>query len=401
MICGTAPTIRVVTPGSKMCQLIGDVDRATGQPTVNRTATRFGLTNTDLGATFEHDGRLWFFFGDSYPSGADAANPHCGDAIAWTTDKTPQGCVSLDFVSRPDDGGFQSPEVPTIDLGCWNVPLHGVSSGASMYAWFSTGKMTRSVLARSDDDARTFSLVGTLSDCRCTTRPECNDARCQSCENPSCHFINVSAPVVPEAQADGLPGSGDRVLLFGSGRYRMSDVFLAVTSLADIENMTAIEYFTGLDPLSCSPIWSHLEADAVPLFDTTNDNGNSQPPCVGELSVHYEPALNQWLAFYNCNDTISVVRAATSPWGPWSAAGDLFDSKTAYCKYLYEGDAGCPQLSDRPQRDNPLPNGHTYGPYAIASYSTPTPQGVQVFFTMSTANPYTVMLMTAELAASR
>jgi formamidopyrimidine-DNA glycosylase len=44
---------------------------------------------------------------------------------------------------------------------------------------------------------------------------------------------------------------------------------------------------------------------------------------------------------------------------------------------------------------------HAYGPYAIPSYSTPTPQGVQVFFTLSPANPYTVLLMTAELAAGR
>jgi hypothetical protein len=386
----------VISPAEKVCQLIGDEDRALGQPTSNRTYSRFGLSNTDLGASFEHHGKLWFLFGDSFPSGGDAANPFCGDAIAWTVDPSPNGCIGLDFVTYPD-AGFRSPAVPTIDLGCLDVPLHGVSTGSSMYVWFSTASMTASVLARSDDDANHFTLVGPVSNCQC-------DPSFVNCGNPSCHFVNVSASIVPDAQAAGLPGSGDRLVLFGSGEYRRSNVYLAVVSLSQIEDVSALRYFAGTDPSSSAPRWSDRESDAAPLFDTTGDNGGVGP-CVGELSVQYDPALGRWLALYNClyadevlrkGATIVAARIARSPWGAWSDASTLFETKSAYCKYIFEADAGCPQLEDRPVPP-PGRTGATYGPYAIPRYSTTTAGGARIMFTMSTGNPYTAMLMTAEL----
>jgi hypothetical protein len=361
--------------------------------------SRFGLSNTDLGASFEHHGKLWFLFGDSWPSGADAANPLCGDAIAWTTDPGANGCVSLDFTVSADGGSFRSPEVPTIDLGCMNVPLHGVSNGPSMYVWFSTDGMSRSILARSDDDGQSFALVGTLSDCQC-------DPGRVNCRNPSCHFVNVSASIVPEAQAAALPGSGDRLVLFGSGEYRRSDVYLAVTSLSAIEDPTSLRYFTGVDPSSCAPAWSGREADAVPLFDTSADNGGAGA-CVGELSVHLDAVLGRWLALYSCRygdeaqrsgPTLVAARAAASPWGPWSDAAPLFDATSAYCRYIFEPDGGCPGLADTPLGD-PGIVGDSYGPYAIPRYSAATAEGARVLFTVSTRNPYTSVLMSAEVQA--
>jgi hypothetical protein len=378
---------------------VGDQDRALGQPTENLTFTRYGLANTDLGASFEHHGKLWFLFGDSWPSGGDAANPLCGDTIAWTTDPGVTGCVALDFLAYPEGGSYRSPAVPTIDLGCLDVPLHGVSNGPSMYVWFSTGGMSRSVLARSDDDAQHFALVGTLSDCQC-------DPGLVNCRNPNCHFVNVSASIVPEAQATGMPGSGDRLVLFGSGQYRRSDVYLAVTSLSQIEDLTLLRYFTGVDPSGCTPSWSESEADALPLFDTSTDNGGAGA-CVGELSVHFDATLGRWLALYNClygdqsvrtGPTLVAARAASAPWGPWSGAAPLFDATTAYCRYLFEGDGGCPQLADDPFGDASV-NGDSYGPYAIPRYSATTADGARVFFTVSTRNPYTSMLMSAEVQA--
>jgi len=58
-----------LVPGSvrKICQLTGERDRQRNADTLNRTETRFGLIGTDLGASFEHDGRLWFLFGDTWP----------------------------------------------------------------------------------------------------------------------------------------------------------------------------------------------------------------------------------------------------------------------------------------------------------------------------------------------
>ena len=59
----------VYIPGStqKVCQLLGDVDWETGQPTAARTFSNGGLLAADLGYPVEHLGKLILLFGDSWP----------------------------------------------------------------------------------------------------------------------------------------------------------------------------------------------------------------------------------------------------------------------------------------------------------------------------------------------
>src|SRR6202040_1515081 len=61
-----APTS--IGTSQKVCQLTGDVDWETGQPTAARTLTNFGLDAVDLGYPVEHNGKLILLFGDSWPS---------------------------------------------------------------------------------------------------------------------------------------------------------------------------------------------------------------------------------------------------------------------------------------------------------------------------------------------
>ena len=397
--CARAPSL-AVTAGSttKVCQLTGETDRQLGKPAPNQTLTRFGLSGANLGASFDHGGKTWFLFGDALPTGGGYPNPSAGDAIASSSDADPTDCVGLDFVAR-QGGSFLSPTLPGVDLGLNNVPLAGVSSGAAaMYVWFSSACMTRSVLARSDDGARTFSLVHTLSDCSC-------DAACTqvgpstNCQNPACHFVNLAANVVAEADAGALPGTGARVVLFGSGQWRKSNVFLATTSLSQIEDKAALRYFAGSGGDSgCAPKWSDKESDAVPLFNTVMENKNIEA-CVGELSVHFDAALGLWIAMYNCGNRLDV-RAARVPWGPWSDAQSLFDpaKDAGYCQFIYnpKGMPACPQLSDP---DRLGAGGGAFAPYAIRRYSTKTAQGARLYFTMSPWNPYNTLLMQTELVA--
>lgn len=85
-------------PGStqKVEQLIGDVDRETKRPTLSRTEERFGIIGTDLGYSFEHEGKLFFLFGDTIARGGT------GDSIATTTAQSGEGGVRLDFVTGAD-----------------------------------------------------------------------------------------------------------------------------------------------------------------------------------------------------------------------------------------------------------------------------------------------------------
>ena len=57
-------------PGSsqKICQLTEEMDRQLGVPTLNQTETLWGLEGVDLGYSFEHDGKLFFLFGDAHPT---------------------------------------------------------------------------------------------------------------------------------------------------------------------------------------------------------------------------------------------------------------------------------------------------------------------------------------------
>src|SRR5690349_23347447 len=98
-----------LVPGSvrKVCQLPGERDRQRNADTLNRTETRFGVVGTDLGASFEHDGRLWFLFGDTWP------DAELGDSVAWTTDRTPEPGIGLQFVSA--GSRFVVPRVTTSD----------------------------------------------------------------------------------------------------------------------------------------------------------------------------------------------------------------------------------------------------------------------------------------------
>lgn len=49
----------------KVSQVTGETDRERHLVTDSQTETRFGLRGTDLGASFEHNEKLVFLFGDT------------------------------------------------------------------------------------------------------------------------------------------------------------------------------------------------------------------------------------------------------------------------------------------------------------------------------------------------
>ncbi len=399
-----APAVTVVAKGEKVLQLIGDTDRALGMPTLSRTFTRFGLAGTDLGASFVHNGKLWFLFGDSAPSGGTFPNPLCGDAIGFTTQTAASDAEQLALSFVATDAGFESPSVSGVDLGCFNVPLAGVSGprgadgGSAMYVWFSTNCMSKSVLAKTIDGAHTFTPIAgyALSDCGCNAT-SCNvDPSHNVCTDyPGCHFVNVSVDSVAP-QLAGLPAdAGEELLFFGSGKYRASNVYLAREPLRAIENAGQLEYFGGLADGGCGPTWTSDPHLAAPLFSSAGEGFDARP-CVGELSVHWVPALSAFLALYNCGGDIRV-RAARQPWGPWSASAIDISSPDGYCRFIYQPDAGCPQLAD-PGASDVL--GGLYGPYLIGPYTQAAAQGATVYYVVSPWNPYDAMLLKTDLSVS-
>lgn len=368
----------VYVPGSsqKVCQLTGQRDRERQQPTPNRTEARFGLVGTDLGFSFEHEGRLYFLFGDTFPTTTHASyRPEGGDAIAWTNDATPDDGLTLHFITAPD-GHYLSPRVPGIDLGWSRVPVGGFSLAGNMYVIFVTDyseetRAGRSVMARSRDDGRSFEHLYDIARNK---------------------FYNISPAVVNNADWPGLPAAaGQGVLMWGSGKYRQSDPYLAYVAGRSVEDRPAWRFFAGTGAGN-APQWSARLADAVPLFSH---------PVIGELSVTWNRFLRKWLMLYNSSDPRGVnFRVADRPWGPWSQTGVLFhpNADNGYCHFIHrawtEHFPPCDHVHD-PGKEAVW--GGDYGPYLIQRYTQGDSSGTTIYWVMSTWNPYNVVLMRSRL----
>lgn len=341
----------------RVCQLTGDIDRTSGQATLSQTGKRFGIFGTDLGSSFEHDGRLFFLFGDTW------GRPGLRDAVAWTRSNTLES-ILLDF-HKATDGKWLALTVPGVNLGAFEVPSGGVSVGGKMYVAVTTDwspekfVMGRSVLTVSQDDGQSFQALYDLSHTK---------------------FINVS-----------FWSSGGWLYIFGSGQYRKSDVYLARTRPSNLADRSRLVYFHGCDRKGL-PQWSAREPKAVPLF---------HHPVVGEFSVAYCPPVRRYVLLYNSTRPRGIImRSAATPWGPWSEGEVIFDPwrDHGYGSFLHIPTTFKANKSDSvndPGREAEW--GGEYGPYVMARFTTGSARGCRLFYTMSTWNPYAVVVMQTDL----
>jgi hypothetical protein len=347
----------VYVPNStkKVCQLTGDSDRSTGALTLSQTGKRFGLLGTDLGSSFEHKGRLYFLFGDTW------GRPGDRDALAWTKNTDPEKIV-LDF-HKAGDGKWLPLTVPGIKQGTFEVPSGGVSIADAIYVVCTTDHsakkvMGRSVMTRSHDDGRTFRQLYELSRDK---------------------FINVSF-----CSAEGW------LYIYGSGDYRKSSVCLARVKPADIGDRSKLRYFSGPDA-DGKPQWTPKEADAAPLF---------RHDVVGEFSVAYVAPVKRYVMLYNSEEPHGItMRSAEAPWEPWSEGVVVFEPwrDKGYGQFMHisaKFKDKKDSLSD-PKREDEW--GGEYGPYIMDRFTSGSDGRCRIFYTMSTWNPYQVLVMRSDL----
>ena len=290
------------------------------------------------------------------PGGWDAL-----DLVAYTDDPNPRNGLDLAFFYNPPriSGG--------IDQRAFNVPLDGVSAGEAMAVFFSTDHVTvdgyelmgRSVLTRCDDDGFAFTLLREVSRYK---------------------FVNVSvqrASIDPAtASTIGLPGTTDVLWIFGSGRYRSSDLYLALTPFDGVIRETstcASSPAAGAPPRGAEP-----RRTRPPLFR----NG-----ALGEISVRWHGVLNRWLATFNSDNPRGIVlHSAPLPWGPWTQRPVMvFDpgrrsnpddpcSGDGYGTFMHIAyrDNHCDHVQDDmfdPGHFRDDDYGGEYGPYQISNYT--------------------------------
>jgi len=187
----------------------------------------------------------------------------------------------------------------------------------------------------------------------------------------------------------------------------------------------APRYFAGLNADS-SPRFSSRQTDAVALdLSGGNNASNERFDIVNQMTVSWVPALGKWMMLYGGDLPPDVVqfflgpnwtravrdprgaihaRFASKPWGPWSApvevlaGGDPSVSPVAGTQYAPEGILFHPACSGRCAPSDPFAplntHGRLYAANIIDAWTTPRANGaVDIYWNVSTWNPYQVMLM--------
>jgi hypothetical protein len=325
-----------------------------------------GLVGTDLGASFERDGKLVFLFGDSWMApGGFRQNQ---DSVAWTTATELPTFTNMPKLTWISDahGQFVAPRLPGIDLGGMNVPVEGIAVGSKTFVFFTTGwdpgthRYSHAVLAEMNGldvpGLRTLHVV------------------------PSSKFLNVSAVV-----------EGNTAWIYGSGDYRTSAVYLAKVDVARLADRNAWSY------LGAGGAFGAGEGSAVPVVDTR---------CVGELSVRKWDQQGLYFMAYNCGDPEPrgiTLRWARSPAGPWSEPLVIFDPGKdvdhGYEHFIHANQALTRYDDGLSERDRYEEWGGEYGPYLIPRYFAEETGGVlSVVYSMSSWNPYQSHLMRTKIA---
>ncbi len=433
----------VYVPGStqKVCQLLGDVDWETGQPTAARTFSNGGLLAADLGYPVEHQGKLILLFGDSWPP------PHPKNETSAQSEVPPDNSVGITIRTVPPDSsscldlqinhtasGKFDPATITgpieVNQGFFNVPSGGVSAGGYLYAFFWTdhcvdsnplapsplyplarpkvissnscpetdarNSLGISVLARSSDDGRTFSQVVSMP--------------------PG--FVYTTA-VNTVLQTDIPASQRLGIFIFGVPRYRASIPYLAYAAPGSINDPASWHFFTGLDTNGqpkwvASSAWTQNSASPnswsppgkPEVFSVASDAGR----CVGEFSVTWNSALEKWLMLYGCRGNI-LARVAPAPWGPWSAPTAILSVGPDVDCSLVMTLAGCNNRQDfwpALHKNGKFQAGSFYAPFVLNRYttadsSTDGNRRSTIYWLVSPWNPYevTVMRTTLEVDSSQ
>jgi Domain of unknown function (DUF4185) len=429
------PPVRIGT-SDKICQLTGDVDWETGAPTAARTFSNFGLDAVDLGYPVEHAGKLILLFGDTWPpghGGGAAGEIPPDDAVGVTTRREPPGsdgkCLELAIHDKAAPARRFAPATivapPQIKQGFFNVPSGGVSQGGGLFGFFWTDHCTgptplapspqaplarpkpspkcaesddrnsigRSVMARSDDDGRTFHNVVPMP----------------------IGFVYVTA-VNARLEADLPEDQRAGVFVFGVPRYRASVPYLAEAPIGSFTNLDTWRFFAGRgetgEPKWVSRAQWRRGASADPRPAAWQPPGEAEifvpaleaGRCIGEFSITWNPPLHLWLMLYNCPGGI-MARVAPAPWGPWSAPTVILGPADRLgCRLLMTAE-GCGQRRDywpAQHRDGKFVAGGTYAPYVLNRYTTVAAaeggaRSSTIYWLVSTWNPYEVSVMRTTL----
>ncbi len=251
-----APVLTWITNSSaKLQQLIGeqgtnngtdiyatDTDRQTGSNLLNQTYTRYQVGGTDLGYSFENgNNQLVFLFGDTLYFGG-------GDVMAWSSSTAASNGLLLNFFTN-SNGSTLLVQPTNVDMGAFNVPDAGISLAGNTYVVCKTGH------AASTGDTNDYSILTRFVATNNTFIP----VRIISQLTNGGRFLEMSLNQV----AAGYGSQEPLVYRWGAGKYRGSDIYLAVVPAGNLESGTGTFYFTGLT--NGEPTWSSVPVSILTI----------------------------------------------------------------------------------------------------------------------------------------
>jgi Domain of unknown function (DUF4185)/TIR domain len=360
---------------TKLEQLIGDEDKETKRPTLSQTFTRFGIEGTSLGSSFDHQGRIYFLFGATL-----GRLPRFVHTMATTDAAIPEAGVRLDFLTN--GGGYVAVQPTGVTMTPMDAPVAGISLNGQMYVAVSTnikaGRATdRSILTKFSAPA-TFQTIRTIS------------------QLPDGRFIRMSIHAQP-GPVTGLPPGGPFIFIWGTGKYRESDAYLSIVPAGEFESGKGTRYFSGFDAAK-SPTWSDNELDATPIV---------KDGTLGDLSVTWCKYLGLWLMTYDRRtmpDNGIAFSYSRTPWGPWSEPEIVFNAQRdrGFGKFIHnphrKTDDGLAGPVLRPRKEDAADLiGYAYAPYVVERWTKVQGSELNLYYLMSTGNPYVVVLMKSRL----
>ena len=144
-------------------------------------------------------------------------------------------------------------------------------------------------------------------------------------------------------------------------------------------------------------MWSDQESDATPIVQ----NGT-----LGDLSVTWCQDLSLWLMTYDRRAPTTGVAFSYSrtPWGPWSEAQVLFNAVRdgASGTFIHNPDAHPDDgvsgpVIGRGQANPGAVRGGAYAPYVVERWTRLQGGELNLYYVLSTWNPYVVVLMRSRL----
>ncbi|MFO1466026.1 MAG: DUF4185 domain-containing protein [Steroidobacteraceae bacterium] len=198
-------------------------------------------------------------------------------------------------------------------------------------------------------------------------------------------------------------------------------------------------FFAGLDAKG-QPRFSSREDEAKPLdLDSTQPGVQAaeSTDMVDQVSVAWVPALAKWVMLYgggvttlpiepglkkcgvlelfigpecssvNLGNGAIRMRTADAPWGPWSPSQDVLvagDPSVPAKQYgpggvLYQKDCKDPSCAQPTRQRDLHPNeyGFLYAPNIIEQWSRATADGADIYWNVSTWDPYRIVLVRTHL----